>query len=97
MACSSTVRGQLRHLLTLNKSKVHLKPVSACLNLYSRQNQLSTSSVQHKPVAVRDALNMAIDEEIERDNRVFLMGEEVAEYDGAYKVRKPNKRQRNFM
>ena len=38
-------------------------------------------------MAVRDALNLAMDEELERDERVFLMGEEVAEYDGAYKVR----------
>jgi len=29
---------------------------------------------------------MAMDEEIARDERVFLMGEEVAQYDGAYKV-----------
>ena len=29
---------------------------------------------------------MALDEEIERDERVFVMGEEVAQYDGAYKV-----------
>jgi len=29
---------------------------------------------------------MAMDEEITRDERVFLMGEEVAQYDGAYKV-----------
>lgn len=35
---------------------------------------------------VRDALNQAMDEELERDERVFLMGEEVAQYDGAYKV-----------
>jgi len=35
---------------------------------------------------VREALNMAMDEEITRDERVFLMGEEVAQYDGAYKV-----------
>ena len=34
----------------------------------------------------RDALRQAIDEEMERDDRVFLMGEEVAEYEGAYKV-----------
>lgn len=27
-----------------------------------------------------------MDEEMERDERVFLMGEEVAQYDGAYKV-----------
>lgn len=37
-------------------------------------------------MTVRDALNMAMDEEIVRDERVFVIGEEVAEYDGAYKV-----------
>ncbi|XP_052394922.1 pyruvate dehydrogenase E1 component subunit beta, mitochondrial [Carassius gibelio] len=37
-------------------------------------------------VTVRDALNQALDEEMERDERVFLLGEEVAQYDGAYKV-----------
>lgn len=34
----------------------------------------------------REALRQAMTEEMERDDRVFLMGEEVAEYDGAYKV-----------
>jgi pyruvate dehydrogenase E1 component beta subunit len=34
----------------------------------------------------REALNQAMCEEMERDENVFLMGEEVAEYDGAYKV-----------
>jgi pyruvate dehydrogenase E1 component beta subunit len=34
----------------------------------------------------RDALNAALREEMHRDENVFLMGEEVAEYDGAYKV-----------
>jgi pyruvate dehydrogenase E1 component subunit beta len=34
----------------------------------------------------RDALNSALREEMERDPDVFLMGEEVAQYDGAYKV-----------
>ena len=37
-------------------------------------------------LAYREALNQAMSEEMERDDRVFLMGEEVAEYDGAYKV-----------
>jgi pyruvate dehydrogenase E1 component beta subunit len=36
----------------------------------------------------RDALNEALSEEMERDERVMLMGEEVAEYNGAYKVSK---------
>src|SRR5438067_2609579 len=41
-----------------------------------------------KPViqAVREALRSAIAEEMRRDNSVFLLGEEVAEYQGAYKV-----------
>ena len=34
----------------------------------------------------RDALNQALAEEMARDPRVFLMGEEVARYNGAYKV-----------
>ena len=39
-------------------------------------------------ITIREALNQAIREELARDERVFLMGEEVAEYDGAYKVTK---------
>ncbi len=34
----------------------------------------------------REALREAIDEEMARDDKVFIMGEEVAEYNGAYKV-----------
>jgi len=39
-------------------------------------------------ITYREALNQALAEEMERDESVFLMGEEVAEYDGAYKVSK---------
>lgn len=39
-------------------------------------------------ITYRDALNMALREEMRRDDRVFLMGEEVAVYQGAYKVSK---------
>jgi pyruvate dehydrogenase E1 component beta subunit len=37
-------------------------------------------------LTVREALRDAMAEEMRRDSRVFLMGEEVAEYQGAYKV-----------
>jgi pyruvate dehydrogenase E1 component beta subunit len=37
-------------------------------------------------LTIRDALNQALREELIRDENVFIMGEEVAEYDGAYKV-----------
>jgi len=36
----------------------------------------------------RDALTQALREELQRDDTVFLMGEEVAQYNGAYKVSK---------
>jgi len=39
-----------------------------------------------REVQFREALNEAMSEEMRRDESVFLMGEEVAEYDGAYKV-----------
>ena len=39
-----------------------------------------------REITYRQALNEALAEEIERDPNVFLMGEEVAEYNGAYKV-----------
>ena len=39
-----------------------------------------------RSIAFREALREALNEEMRRDDRVFLMGEEVAEYNGAYKV-----------
>ncbi|XP_075260275.1 pyruvate dehydrogenase E1 component subunit beta, mitochondrial-like [Convolutriloba macropyga] len=53
-------------------------------SLQMQQNRLMAS----QQTTIRDALNSAIDEEITRDDRVFLMGEEVAQYNGAYKVTK---------
>jgi pyruvate dehydrogenase E1 component beta subunit len=37
-------------------------------------------------MTVRDALNTALEEEMLRDEGVFILGEEVARYNGAYKV-----------
>src|SRR3982751_1569263 len=39
-----------------------------------------------KELQLREALREAMSEEMRRDDRVFLMGEEVAQYNGAYKV-----------
>src|SRR6478609_7524178 len=41
-----------------------------------------------RTVAYREAMNEALAEEMEKDDRIFLMGEEVGHYDGAYKVSK---------
>ena len=39
-----------------------------------------------RSIPLRQALREAMEEEMRRDERVFLMGEEVAQYNGAYKV-----------
>ena len=39
-------------------------------------------------IEYREALREAMSQEMRRDKRVFLLGEEVAEYNGAYKVSK---------
>ena len=39
-------------------------------------------------MTVREALNAAMEEEMQRDSSVFLLGEEVGQYNGAYKVSK---------
>ncbi|KAG5064732.1 hypothetical protein JHK85_005915 [Glycine max] len=51
------------------------------------------SAIRHlssaaKEITVREALNSALDEEMSADPKVFLMGEEVGEYQGAYKISK---------
>ena len=44
------------------------------------------AGTEMKPSTVREALRDAMAEEMRRDETVYLMGEEVAEYQGAYKV-----------
>ena len=41
-----------------------------------------------RKVQFREALNEAMSEEMKIDSNIFLMGEEVAEYNGAYKASK---------
>jgi len=67
-----------------SSNKVYLRSVQASK---TQNRTFCISTLRNaRDVAVRDALNMAIDEELEKDANVFLIGEEVAEYNGAYKV-----------
>lgn len=58
-------------------------PVAAASNLAEPDWDANTPVVK---ITVRDALRDAMAEELRRDEKVFLMGEEVAQYQGAYKV-----------
>ncbi|KAK4351128.1 hypothetical protein RND71_030441 [Anisodus tanguticus] len=66
--------------------KMASRAISA-LNM-SRVFASRTFSSVAKEMTVRDALNSALDEEMSADPKVFVMGEEVGEYQGAYKITK---------
>jgi len=53
-----------------------------------RSFHTSNSSNAVRTLTVRDAINEALDEELARDSRVFIIGEEVGTYQGAYKITK---------
>lgn len=57
------------------------------VRMLGRRAFSTTRNLAAQQLTVRDALNQAMDEEMERDERVFILGEEVAQYDGAYKVK----------
>ncbi|KAJ9203810.1 hypothetical protein DTO164E3_2164 [Paecilomyces variotii] len=58
---------------------------SACAPSIFNPRQYATESGT-KEVTVRDALNEALAEELESNPKTFILGEEVAQYNGAYKV-----------
>src|SRR5262245_13253098 len=70
-------------------TKFRFRPRRRTLPVRSRFPLPPSRFPQPMPVITyRDALNQALREEMQRDDRVFLMGEEVAVYQGAYKVSK---------
>lgn len=73
------VSGGSSPLTILGQTLPFLRAAAAPLRSYSSA---------FKEMTVRDALNSALDEEMSADPRVFLMGEEVGEYQGAYKISK---------
>ncbi|WWC95672.1 hypothetical protein V866_002537 [Kwoniella sp. B9012] len=54
----------------------------------AEQRRLASSDEGVTQMTVREALNSAMEEEMNRDETVFIMGEEVARYNGAYKITK---------
>jgi pyruvate dehydrogenase E1 component beta subunit len=52
------------------------------------QKNFHSSKPLNEVMTVRDSLRLAMSDEMRRDPNIFLMGEEVGEYNGAYKVSK---------
>jgi len=61
-------------------------PVSTMSDTQPAEAGSVTANGNMQTVTLREALRDAMAEEMRRDDRVFVMGEEVAEYQGAYKV-----------
>jgi pyruvate dehydrogenase E1 component beta subunit len=51
-----------------------------------QSQKIGNKELYMREIQMREALREAMQEEMRRDDRVFLMGEEVAQYNGAYKV-----------
>ncbi|CCG23887.1 Pdb1 pyruvate dehydrogenase [Candida orthopsilosis Co 90-125] len=78
-----------------NKTSIHkLGQAQAMRMQFNNTSNILTSArcnnskSGQQEMTVRDALNSGLAEELDRDDDVFLMGEEVGQYNGAYKVSK---------
>ncbi|KAL7410891.1 thiamine diphosphate-binding protein [Mrakia frigida] len=79
-----------RFAAPLLRSSASLRPSTSKLTLSAgafSARRWASSAPAHE-MTVRDALNVAMEEEMIRDETVFVIGEEVARYNGAYKVTK---------
>jgi len=65
----------------LASARPALQPVAPLATIVKSRGYATPSGV--KEMAVRDALNEALAEELEANDKVFVLGEEVAQYNGA--------------
>ncbi|EYE93331.1 pyruvate dehydrogenase (acetyl-transferring) subunit E1 beta [Aspergillus ruber CBS 135680] len=76
-------------LISSRLSSTPLRPAfqkTACAPSILRSRGYATETGGTKEVTVRDALNEALAEELESNPKTYILGEEVAQYNGAYKV-----------
>ncbi len=75
-----------------SQSLAQLSRAALTRNVYFGSSQTQSRTYAEgqgvKEYTVRDALNEALAEELEANPKVFVLGEEVAQYNGAYKVTK---------
>ncbi len=74
-----------KNVINISNKEV-IQEVKSSVIETSEKDLTSSNNDATKKITVREALRDAILEEMEADNDVFIMGEEVAEYEGAYKV-----------
>jgi len=70
------------------ENSVEEQKITQTKEVKQRENQLPKEAVvlDDKHITMREAIRDTIAEEMRKDKKVFILGEEVAEYQGAYKV-----------
>ena len=57
-------------------------------SLFRAFRKFSTTQEAGSKITIREAINRALEQEMRRDKNIFIIGEEVGQYQGAYKVTK---------
>jgi pyruvate dehydrogenase E1 component beta subunit len=82
----STKISQVAHTTRLASSFSRLSTLRTAAQRPLVHYRLNSTTGKTSQLTVRDAINTALAEELDRDEEVFVMGEEVAQYQGAYKI-----------
>ncbi|KAF3939648.1 hypothetical protein ABW19_dt0204208 [Dactylella cylindrospora] len=77
-----------RSITSLSRPSAALRQLAPINSKFAGQSRALASVTDVKDYTVREALNEALVEELESDSKVFVLGEEVGLYNGAYKVTK---------
>ena len=89
---ATSTRASVAPRAPATQSLAQLSRAALSRNAYFGAQQIQSRTYAEgqgvKEYTVRDALNEALAEELEANEKVYLLGEEVAQYNGAYKVTK---------
>ena len=85
---SPVATDKLEKTITLTENVISKDIIEQSTKISNKyiESELIPDGTTFTPTTVRDALRDAMAEEMRSNDNVFLMGEEVAEYEGAYKV-----------
>ena len=85
---SPVAADKLEKTITLKENVISKDIIEQSTKISNKyiESELIPDGTTFTPTTVRDALRDAMAEEMRSNDNVFLMGEEVAEYEGAYKV-----------
>ena len=85
---SPVAADKLEKTITLTENVISKDIIEQSIKISNKyiESELIPDGTTFTPTTVRDALRDAMAEEMRSNDNVFLMGEEVAEYEGAYKV-----------